>query len=368
MSDFTVILLVVVVLLLAAVVAVLLWRARQSAGAQENGALQMLQQQLAASAGRQDQLIGQLNQQLTTSLGNLTKTLNEQLNQGHQLSQQAQRLISDRLENAGKTIGEVKLQLGELGQATRNIIAVGGEVRKLQDILQRPKLRGSLGEWTLENLLAEVLPQAHYELQHHFKNGTIVDALVRLAQGSVCIDAKFPLANFQAMLDAPDDNTRQRQRRAFLKDVCRRIDEISEKYILPDEGTLDFALMYVPAENVYYEATMSTADAGADVCAYGRQHKVVPVSPNMLYAYLMVIATGLKGLQIEKNAQVIRRQLTQLAGDIEPLITDFALVGKHLSNAHVKHNDATQKLGQLQLRLQQLETEAEEETDSNQEQ
>ena len=197
-------------------------------------------------------------------------------------------------------------------------------------------------------------------LQHRFQNGNIVDALVKLAQGSVAIDAKFPLPNFQALLDA-DEQNRPRARRAFLRDVCQRIDEIADKYILPDEGTLDFALMYIPAENVYYEATIIRDPSETDVCAHGRARKVIPVSPNMLYAYLMVIATGLKGLQIEKNAHLIRQQLSRLNTDLESFINDFAIVGKHVTNAQARHQEAVQKLDRLQLRLSQMETDAESE-------
>ena len=351
MPIFVPLLLLLAGLLGAAAVVLLVWRGRRGEGEKSGEALTLLQQQMAGAAVQLEQRLGQL-----------TKTLNDQLAQGHQLSQQGQKLMNDRLEAAGKTIGELKGQLGQLGQATQNIAAVGTEVRKLQDILQSPKLRGSLGEWTLENLLAEVLPRQHYELQYRFGNGTIVDALVKLAQGSVAIDAKFPLSNFQAMLAAEDGEARGRLRRAFLKDVCRRIDEIAQKYILPDEGTLDFALMYVPAENVYYEAMMGE-EKGVDVGAYGRGRKVICVSPNTLYAYLMVVATGLKGLQIEKNAQEIRRQLSRLTGEVGLLVNDFAVVSKHLGNAVSKHQEAGRKLDNLQMRVERMEDESDGESD-----
>jgi len=359
MSGVVEILLILAVVLVAtAVVVVLVLRFRQTAQARDTTGWQLLQQQINDSAARRDEKLDRLNQQLTESLSNLTRNLNQQLSQTHQLSQQTQKIIGDRLDSTGKTITQVHSQLGELGQAARNIAQVGTEVRKLQDILQSPKSRGSLGEWSLENLLAEVLPRQHYELQYRFQNGTIVDALVKLAQGSVAIDAKFPLPNFQALLEA-DEQTRPKLRRAFLRDVCQRIDEIADKYILPDEGTLDFALMYVPAENVYYEATIIRDPGETDVCAHGRARKVIPVSPNILYAYLMVIATGLKGLQIEKNAHLIRQQLSRLTTDLQSFINDFAIVGKHVTNAQTRHQEAAQKLDRLQLRLSQMETDAE---------
>jgi len=348
-------LLILTVVLLALTVVLVLVVLRRSRPQRQDG-LQLLQQQVASSLAQQDNRLGQLNQQLTRAIQNLTTNLNERLAQGQNLAQQAQKLIAERLEASGKIIGDLRGQLGQLGQATGTIMQVGSEVRKLQDILQSPKLRGGLGEWSLENLLAEVLPSQHYQLQHRFKNGAVVDALVRLAQGSVCIDAKFPLANFRAMLDADDEVGRLRCRRALLKDVCKHIDEIAEKYILPAEGTLEFALMYIPAENVYYETIMGSADNEPDISAYGRGHKVIPVSPNTLYAYLMAIATGLKGLQIERHAQLIRDQLSQFAHEMAMFINDFATLGKHVNNAKIKYDEAGSKLEHFNFRLQQMET------------
>lgn len=339
-SLLTLLLVVVLVLLGVLTLAVLLiWRRLGRTAPSDS--MQLLSQQMLGATQHQDQRLAHLNEQLTQTLSNLNTHINQ------------------RLDATGKTIGDVKGQLGELGQAARQILQVGTDVRKLQDILQSPKLRGGLGEWSLENLLAEVLPRAHYELQHRFQSGATVDGWVILAQGGVAIDAKFPLPNFQAMLETDSEEERGKLRKTFLRDVRRRVDEIAEKYILPDEGTLDFALMYVPAENVYYELLLSVG-TDLDACAYARAKKVVPVSPNTLYAYLMVVAAGLRGLQIEKNAQDIRRQLTRLGGDLEGVQADFALVGKHLNNALAKHTDTARRLDNLAAKLGQMH----EETDS----
>lgn len=339
--------------LLAGMVILGVWLWRRGGG-QRDTALQLLQQQMLAAVGQQDQRLATTTEQLTGALGTLTQSLTGQLAHQQILSQETQKALTERLDAAGRTLGDLKGQLGELGAATANVIKVGSDVRQLQDILQSPKLRGGLGEWLLENLLAEVLPVGSYELQYRFRNGTIVDALVKLAQGSVGIDAKFPLPNFQVMLAAGDDAARLKARKAFLKDVRNRIDEIRSKYILPDEGTLDFALMYVPAENVYYELLL-TGGEDVDISAYAREQRVIPVSPNTLYAYLKVIALGLKGMQIERHAQVIYQQLSHLAGDLELFMGDFALVGKHLSNAVGKHDEARRRLDLLTQRLAQID-------------
>ena len=325
-----------------AVLALLVILLRRQNQAPSSDALQLLQQQ-----------IGQTNQQLTESLQNFTTNVNNQLTQSQNLAQQSQKTVVERLAAADKNLGDLKGQLGQLAEATRNIQQVGTDIKKLQDILQSPKLRGNLGEWSLENLLADVLPDSAYQRQHKFKSGATVDALVLLADGSVPIDAKFPLADFQNLLAAQDPTQRQKARTAFLRQVKIHIDTIAEKYILPAEGTLNFALMYIPAENVYYETLFP--ENQIDIAAYARQKKVIPVSPNSLYVYLMTIATGLKALQIEKNAQHILRQLSQLTGTLELFNTDYATLGSHIKNAHAKHDEAGTKLQNLCLKLQQLQ-------------
>ncbi len=344
------------VLLLIAAAAALVLLLRQGRGRQMDTALQLLQQQVNHLSDQQELRLDQIGQQLSGSIQQMTANLNERLHQNQVLTQEVQKAMTERLESAGKTIGDVKGQLGQLAQATQNILQVGGEVRKLQDILQSPKLRGGLGEWSLETLLAEVLPAPHYQLQYTFTTGNKVDALVRLGQGSVSIDAKFPLPNFIALLEAGEEAARMKYRRAFLKDVCRRIDEIADKYILPEEGTLDFALMYVPAENVYYETTVAPAGGEVDINAYARQRKVFLVSPNTLYSYLMTIAAGLKGLQIERNARLIYEQLAHLGAELELFVADYALVGKHLGNARAKYDEAGRKLDHFSMRLQNLDS------------
>ena len=362
MPQYLPILIIAIAALLAlAVMAFLLIR---SAAASRQIAQSALQDQLATAATQQQTQLAQLNQQLTLAIQNLNTGLNQRLAQSQSLAQQTQTAIAQRLDTAGKTVADLKGQLGQLSQATANIAQVGSEVRKLQDILQTPKLRGGLGEWSLENLLAEVLPRQHYQLQHKFSNGQIVDALVRLANGSVPIDAKFPLANFQNILAAPDEPTRSKARRAFLRDVRSRIDEIAQKYIVPAEGTLDFALMYVPAENVYYQAVVTVNPDDIDISAHGRANKVIPVSPNTLYAYLMVIATGLKGLQIEKNAQFIRQSLTQCATDLQLFINDFATIGKHLTNAKTRHDQAARQIETVARHLHHVQTHSPSDTDA----
>jgi DNA recombination protein RmuC len=207
-----------------------------------------------------------------------------------------------------------------------------------------------VGELFLGNLLDQVVPE-NYELQHRFRSGEAVDAVIKLGPKLVPVDAKFPLENFQR-LTAASDAERKALRKRFIADVKKHVDAIASKYILPDEGTYDFALMYIPAENVYYEMIIKDEPDEENVSAYAVSRRVIPVSPNSLYAYLQAIVFGLRGLQIEKRAEEILSHLNRLQGDFAKFRDDFDTVGTHLKNAHNKYDDALKRLGQLEGKLE----------------
>src|SRR5437764_190724 len=199
------------------------------------------------------------------------------------------------------------------------------------------------------------LVQQQLEALRTFQTGDRVDAVVRLGPALVPVDAKFPLEDFRRLLEAGDDETRTRARRAFVARVRKHIDDIATKYILPDEGTYDFALMYVPAENVYYEAIVRD-DGGNDreLSAYALERKVIPVSPNCFYAYLQAIVLGLRGLRIEARAQEVVGQLARLAGDPGPPQDDFPVPGRHVTNAAQAHAAADRRLDRLAAKLAEI--------------
>src|SRR5207249_715067 len=271
--------------------------------------------------------IGDLQQTVATELKGVSSEVTHQLHEGMKLFQTAQTTMGERLDRAARVVSEVQGSLGKLGEATQRVVEVGKDIQGLEQILKSPKVRGGLGETLLAELLSQMLPQEHYTLQHPFKSGERVDAALRIGDRLVAVDAKFPLENFRRMLDETEEDKRRPVRRQFARDVRTRIDEIAKKYILPDEGTFDFALMYVPAENVYYEIIIKDETDLADdpIATYALSKRVVPVSPNSLYAYLQVIILGLRGLRIEANAQIILNDLARLAGDLdkvrEPLRT-----------------------------------------------
>ena len=339
---------VLAILVLAIAVAVLV-------AARRGGALGLVQQQLEALRTQVGQALGGQAELLGREIGRLTAQLNERLRESGELVQRSQTSVGERLDHTARVVGEVQQGLGELREATARVRDIGRDVVSLHDILRAPKLRGGLGELLLGDLLAQVLPARHFTLQHTFQNGERVDAVVRLGPALVPVDAKFPLEDFRRLLEAGDDETRTRARRAFVARVRKHIDDVATKYILPDEGTYDFALMYVPAENVYYEAIVRD-DGGNDreLSAYALERKVIPVSPNCFYAYLQAIVLGLRGLRIEARAQEVVGQLARLAGDLGRLQDDFRVLGRHVTNAAQAHAAADRRLDRLTAKLAEI--------------
>lgn len=238
------------------------------------------------------------------------------------------------------------------------MIDIGKDISSLQDILKAPKLRGILGEFFLEELLKQLLPQDRYVLQYGFKSGEKVDAVILLGQGMVPVDSKFPLENFKRATAAGTEEETRRARKQFCQDVKKHIDQIASKYILPEEGTFDFALMYIPAENVYYETILKDEDSKEtmSLAQHALSQKVIPVSPNSFYAYLQAIVLGLRGLRIENSAKEILSCLGQLANDFKKFYEDFEKLGFHLSNLNAVYEKAEKRLDRFQHQLQSIES------------
>lgn len=289
---------------------------------------------------------------LQEALNSTTKNLMAQLNEMRRSLDLQSKTVGERLDGAAKAYSDVKSHLTKLEEANKRIYDVGKDIATLQEILRSPKLRGGLGELSLENLL-ETLPKDMYQLQYAFKDGKKVDAIIRFKENTVPIDAKFSLENFQKYLTEKEEKEKQKLRKAFIGDVKKRIDETAE-YIRPDEGTLDFALMYIPAENVYYEVIIKDEDQ-ASLDEYARQKHVVPVSPNNLFAYLKTILMGFRGMQIQKEAKQILQSLTRLKGDFGKFHEEFDVLGSHLTNARNKYDQSEKFLLRISDKLEQIE-------------
>jgi len=350
----------IISLVVAVLVLVVLLRTFQRKGENSTQTALIFQQQV-------DSLRGEVNQNLknttdtfvmslknTTdlvlkSLQSTTESMNQHLSSVTSQLQNNTGQMGSRLDTAAKVIQDVQNKLGELGKATQEIKELGQSVSKLEEMLKAPKLRGGLGELLLEDLLKQVLPANAYDIQYRFKGGQAVDAIIRLAGRMVPVDSKFPLENFQKMLEAKSEQEKKFTTRSFRVDVKKHIDAIAGKYILPDEGTYDFALMYIPAENIFYETIIKdesfTDDEGLQTYASSRH--VIPVSPNSFYAYLRVIALGLKGLQIERSAKEIFQNLELLSTELQKFNGVFETLGMQLNNAKNNYDKADKQLASL---------------------
>ena len=266
--------------------------------------------------------------------------------QGETLS----KIVGEKIEGSVKVFGDVRERLGELTQKTKDIEEVGRSISSLQELLRAPKFRGGFGELLLERLLADILPQDSYSLQYKFRNGETVDAVVRIGRNLVPIDSKFPMEDFERIIKAESEEEQKAWRHQFTRSIKKHIDDVA-KYILPDENTFDFALMYIPAENIYYETIIQGAEE-SDIYSYSLEKRVVPVSPNSFYAYLQVIVQGLKGLRFEKAAGEILSYVRRLQNDLGDFQKDYDVMGEHIRHAANKYDEATRKLVKFGDKLQ----------------
>jgi DNA recombination protein RmuC len=337
-----------------AAVAFLLVRRRPQAPGPDPG-LVLLQQQVSELGTRLGDLATRLVETSSTVPRDVAQTVNTLVGQvGARLSENAQ-AVQKVGSDTGRLLADLTLKLGEIGKSSEQILTLSRDVRGLQQVFEAPKRRGAMGELALKALLEETFPAEHVLTQYEFKNGERVDAVVRLPGGLVPIDSKFPLAAFRAGLEAQGEEARQRAARAFARDVRKHIDDIAQKYIRPAEGTLDFALMYIPAESVFYDVIVQEAAGDEErLSDYAVRRRVIPVSPNSLFAYLQAIASGLMGLRIEQRARDILRGLQQVQGDIEQFQTSFDLGQKHLRNAQVAFSESGDRLARLSVQVGQF--------------
>ena len=318
----------------------------------EDQSLLLMQQQIDQLRVQLSQALNNHTQLVQQQLGQVLGNVNERLKENGEILERTQQNLGERLDNAARVVGSVQKSLGGLEEANRKIYEVGKDIASLQEILRAPKLRGGLGEFFLEDLLAQILPTHHFAIQHAFKSGERVDAVIKLGGSLVPVDSKFPLENFKRILEAANDDERTRTKRQFISDVKKHVDAIADKYILPDEGTYDFALMYIPAENVYYETIIKdSSEEERNLSQYALSKRVIPVSPNSFYAYLQAIVLGLKGMKVEERAKEIIQYLSRLRGDFGKFRDDFGLLGKHLGHAQSSYQTTEKRLEQFGQRL-----------------
>jgi len=280
------------------------------------------------------QSIERNNQTLTSALGQTNKNITDSLLQSSQK-------IDQRLDSAVKIINDTTKELTRMNE-------LGSTMKDLQLLLQSPKLRGNLGEEVLADMLSQVLPKQNFTLQYSFANGVKADAIVKTAAGMLPIDAKFPVENFQKQLKSENAQERAIFRKQFSADVKKHIKDIASKYIQPNEGTVDFAFMYIPSEGVFAEICNEVG-----LMELARQSRIYPVSPNTLYAHLQTVLLAFEGQKIEENAKAVLRLLKSLQKDYEKMDESVALLGKHLQNASNQYSNTFSQMNVLGQKLNQ---------------
>ena len=290
----------------------------------------------------------QVRSDLQAQVSELQQTVSQRFDANVQAVTSHLGIITGQITNTTNVVAQVEGKLGQMQEATRQIFDLARQISSLQDILQSPKMRGGLGEFLLSDLLSRCLQTDSYSLQYRFATGTIVDAALFVGKSTLCVDSKFPLENFRKIFQMESENEKKSARKLFLADVKKHVNDIAEKYILPEEGTLDFALMFIPAENVYYELIVRDE---SDLYEHCLTKKVIPVSPNTFYAYLQVILMGLRGFQISEQAKQILAQLQQVGNDLLGFESHFSKIGNHLRDAQGSFQRSDQRLQKLKEKV-----------------
>lgn len=267
------------------------------------------------------------------------ETLNTNSHYMMRTLQENTKQLNERLDKATQAMSEVNREVGKMSEIGRNM-------QELQEFLKSPKLRGNLGEQVLKDLISQIFPKNSFHLQYTFRSGEKVDAAIQTDAGILPIDSKFPMENFQKYMKATTDGERESYKKEFGKDVKKHIDAIAKKYILPDEGTMDFALMYVPSESVFYELVNMD-----DMTEYARRSRVYIVSPSTLYAHLQTILLSFEGKKIEARSREVFALLRALQIDYVKVNESLDVLGKHLTNASGQYTNVIKGFSSLGNKL-----------------
>lgn len=279
--------------------------------------------------------------ELTRTVNELNRAVGDKLERNNTAVQQA---VGKQLSESAKLISNVTERLAKLDETNRRVVDVADELKTLQNVLANPKQRGVLGEFYLKQILENLLPPGTFELQYHLGEGMIVDAVIHLDDKLLPVDSKFSLENYNRLIEANADE-RPALEKAFKDDLKKRIDETA-KYINARKGTLGQALMFIPSEAIYYDLLANKVGAGGvngrDLMQYAAVDKrVTIVGPSTLSAMLQIIAQGLNSLEIQKDTEIIRKNVEQLGrhlqgfdGYMQKLGTSLGATVGHFNNAH----------------------------------
>lgn len=323
---------VVIVLVLVANAGLVLFLVMRSKKPKDSESSSMIQQNLHHLSDNVTKLQEQIRQQIDTKLDKNQESMTKQL------------------AASAKLVSDVTERLTKLDDTNKRVIDVADELKQLQNVLQNPKQRGVLGEFYLDQILQNLLPPSAYSLQHKISEGCIVDAAIHLDGKLLPIDSKFSLENYNRLLEATPAE-RPTYEKAFKEDLKRRIDETA-KYIQPKKGTLEQALMFIPSEAIYYDLLANKVGNsgvnGRDLMQYAAVDKrVVIVGPSTLSAMMQVIVQGLRSLEIQKDTEIIRKNIEQLQKHLLAYNTYFGKVGTSLGATVNHYNSASKELGKI---------------------
>ena len=296
------------------------------------------------AARKPDETLIEWLKAMQASLNQTSKTLHQAMSSGNKnLTDTLQRSsldLNQRLDKAAQLMAQLQKDAGEFAQ-------LSSSMKNLQEYLRSPKLRGNIGEQVLRDLVGQMFPKSSFHLQYAFRSGERVDAAIKTGSGILPVDAKLPAENFQKMMGAENEEERGGFRKLFIRDVRKHLDDIAQKYILPDEGTMDFALMYLPSEPVYYEVANEP-----ELMEHARQRQVYPVSPNTLYAHLQMILLSFEGKEVEKRSRLLFTQLLAIQRDYGKAAESLAVLGKHVNNSYNTMRTVETEFGRLGQKLE----------------
>ena len=285
---------------------------------------------------------------MQSTVENTQKTVNEAIGTGNKnitdTLMKHTTMLNQRLDKAAEVIGNLQKEAGKFSE-------VSNSMKSLQDFLQSPKLRGNIGEFVLNDLLSQSFPKGQFFLQYSFHHGEKADAVLKTDAGLLCIDSKFPMENFQKMVKGESEALRVSAQKEFVRDVKKHIDDIAKKYILPEEGTMDFALMYIPSEPVYYEIVNTM-----DLTEHARQKRVYPVSPTTMYAHLQIILRSLEGKEFEKKSKEVLANLRAIQQESGKFGDMLSVLNRHITNAYNVMSNTMSGFTQLSSKIQRIQS------------
>lgn len=282
--------------------------------------------------------------EMARNLTDLTKTLENKMSES---SKELHESMRHQSSESVKIIRDITEKLTRLDETNKQVVSFADQLQSLQDILKNPKQRGVLGEYYLETLLKNVLPPGSFQMQYEFKDGNIVDAIVRMREYVIPVDSKFSLENYNRIIDEKNPTERERLEKVFVNDLKLRIQETA-KYIRPEEGTTEFAFMFIPHEAIYYDLLVNKIGEvkGEDtenlIQRAANKYKVIIVSPTSFLAYLQTVLQGLKALKIEEEAKNIIKRVDELGKHIRSYEDYHLKIGNSLATT-VNHFNASRK-------------------------